>query len=66
MLAAKNGYTHMVRMLLTYDAINLDVVNKENQNALWIASAKGHIDIVKVLLEKLRRSGKGWRLKRLV
>ena len=38
--------------------VNLDVVNNREQDALWLASAKGHIDIVKVLIEKLRRSGK--------
>jgi ankyrin repeat protein len=49
---------HQVRTLLMYPEVNLVEKNIYGQDALWLASAKGHIDIVKVLIEKLRRSGK--------
>ena len=41
-----------------YPEVNLVEKNIYGQDALCLASAKGHIDIVKVLIEKLRRSGK--------
>jgi len=41
-----------------YPEVNLVEENIYGQDALCLASAKGHIDIVKVLIEKLRRSGK--------
>jgi len=57
-----DGLPHQVRTLLMYPEVNLFEENKSKKNALDLASAKGHIDIVKVLVErvpeKLRRSGK--------
>jgi ankyrin repeat protein len=41
-----------------YPEVNLFEENNKKKNALDLASEKGHIDIVKVLVEKLRRSGK--------
>jgi hypothetical protein len=53
-----DGLHPQVRTLLMYPEVNLVEKNIYGQDALWLASAKGHIDIVKVLIEKLRRSGK--------
>ena len=41
-----------------YAEVKLDEVNKDGKDALWLAAEKGHIDIVKVLIEKLRRNPK--------
>ena len=41
-----------------YAEVKLDEVNKDGKDALGLAAEKGHIDIVKVLIEKLRRNPK--------
>jgi len=73
MAAAKSGYTETVDMLASEDAVELFVTNNTNkkdkkgndkewyplnQNALWLAAANGHADVVKVLITKYERKNK--------
>jgi hypothetical protein len=60
LLMTSDGLHPQVRTLLMpmYAEVKLDEVNKDGKDALWLAAEKGHIDIVKVLIEKLRRNPK--------
>ena len=53
MIAAANGYTEVVRLLVAED-IPLDAQNHDGLTALMIAEQVGHADIVEILTKKPR------------
>ncbi|MHC4687433.1 MAG: ankyrin repeat domain-containing protein, partial [Planctomycetota bacterium] len=51
-MAAQNGYTEIVKLLLEKNAdVNLKRTS-DGLTALWMAAQDGHTEIVKLLLEK--------------
>ncbi|KAM3456526.1 hypothetical protein NHJ6243_008149 [Beauveria neobassiana] len=50
MLAAKKGYSRVVKALLDTGKVDVRFENMEHQSALMLASGGGHIEVVKILL----------------
>lgn len=50
-LASKNNFAEVVKILSTVPGININAQNKNRANALLNASKKGHVEVVKHLLQ---------------
>ncbi len=49
-LAAKNNSLEVIKLLLSKEGINIDLVNGKGETALTLALEKGHIEIVNLLI----------------